>query len=303
MTIAEIIESPAFYILVALPVIGTRQRALATLLHEAAHGTLARSRRLNRFLGTYPSGYLILQSFAAYRRSHVRDHHGLFGDPQRDPDLRAHVQAGLYQRRSGRRFVVKFLLAPLVGTQTPAVLRELLHRRLVTHRSMGVLAYVAAVATAATMVGGGRLILVYWLVPLLIVFPLVNWYIELLEHFPLMAERSLDVRMTRHRAVGAVSKHFFGIHNEGYHLDHHLSPGIPFWNLPAAHAIRLRDPLYADAITATVPARGGIWAQFRDMISKVEHLPQMELPVNATSSTSEKPDGDRSIDAVSAEQR
>lgn len=33
-------------------VIGSRQRALATLLHEAAHGTLAKNKTLNTLLGT-----------------------------------------------------------------------------------------------------------------------------------------------------------------------------------------------------------------------------------------------------------
>jgi fatty acid desaturase len=49
----------AFYFLVALPLIGTRQRALATLLHESAHGTLAKNKRLNKFLGTWLSGWVI----------------------------------------------------------------------------------------------------------------------------------------------------------------------------------------------------------------------------------------------------
>ncbi|MCW2898172.1 MAG: Fatty acid desaturase [Streptosporangiaceae bacterium] len=301
---AEMIDSFVFYVLVALPVIATRQRALATLLHEAAHGTLAHNRRLGRILGTYPSGYLILQSFTAYRRSHIRDHHGHFGDPRTDPDLRAHLRAGLYRPRSRRRFALRFLLAPLAGAQAPAVLRELLLRRLLGDaRSAGVLAYAGVITIGISTLGGTRLVLAYWLVPLLLVFPLVNWYIELLEHFPLMAGELLDLRMTRHRAVGPVSRHFLGIHNEGYHLDHHLSPGIPFWNLPAAQAIRLNDALYANVIARTVPTRGGVWAQFGDIIRDVERLPQMELYADAIPATGEPARGHRSVGAVPAEPR
>src|SRR3954447_7611672 len=39
------------YILVALPVIATRQRALATVLHESAHGIVAKSKWLNDLMG------------------------------------------------------------------------------------------------------------------------------------------------------------------------------------------------------------------------------------------------------------
>ncbi|MGW0892206.1 fatty acid desaturase [Saccharopolyspora sp. NPDC002578] len=263
------------YLLVALPVIGTRQRALATLLHESAHGILAKHKRLNTFLGTYPSGYLIFQSYRAYRRSHVRDHHGSFGDPRRDPDLRAHISAGLYRPQRGAAFTWKFLIAPLFGKQTPAVLRELVVARLSgtkeeVLRGAAVIAYVAGICGLFAVFGMAEVFALYWLVPLLVVFPVVNWYIEMLEHFPLVGSADLDVRTTRHRALGRISRHFLGIHNEGYHLDHHLSPKIPYWNLPAAHRARLRDPVFARAIAEIAPVGKGISWQFRDMVHRVD---------------------------------
>lgn len=37
----------------------------------------------------------------------------------------------------------------------------------------------------------------------------------------------------------------FGVNLDEYHLEHHLSPGIPFWLLRRAQTIRMRDPDYA----------------------------------------------------------
>ena len=213
--------------------IATRQRALATLLHEAAHGTLAKNRRLNKFLGTWFSGYVIFQSYETYRRSHVRDHHGSFGDVHADPDLRAHIAAGLYTPHTGARFAWRYLVQPLLGRQTPAIVKELISARLSgtkdeVRRGMGVVIYMAAIGVACAVAGVFTEFVLYWLVPLLVVFPMVNWYIELLEHFPLAGSDSVDVRTTRHRAVGPISRHLVGIHNEGYHLDHHLTARIPY---------------------------------------------------------------------------
>lgn len=55
--------------------IGSRQRALATILHESAHRVLAKNRKLNDFWGKFVSGYLIFQTFKKYRQSHIVLHH------------------------------------------------------------------------------------------------------------------------------------------------------------------------------------------------------------------------------------
>ncbi|WP_314342182.1 hypothetical protein [Simonsiella muelleri] len=46
--------------------IGSRQRALATVLHEASHSALTKNQKLGKILGTYFSGYLIFQSWDSY---------------------------------------------------------------------------------------------------------------------------------------------------------------------------------------------------------------------------------------------
>jgi fatty acid desaturase len=281
----------ACYLLVALPVIGTRQRALATLLHESAHGTLAKSKRLNKLLGTWLSGWLIFQSYETYRRSHVRDHHGSFGDAGVDPDLRAHIDAGLYAPHSGARFAWRYLIQPLLGRQTPSIIKELVSARLSgtkaeVRRGLGVVLYMAAIAVAFAFAGAFTEFVLYWLVPLLVVFPMVNWYIELLEHFPLVGNDDLDVKTTRHRALGPISRHLVGIHNEGYHLDHHLNARIPFWNLPRAHELRLRDPRFAEAVAETAPAGKSVLWQYFDMVRRVD-----EGRVRARLDRLPKPDG------------
>lgn len=283
------------YLLIAFPVISFRQRAAATLLHESAHGTLAKNKTLNRALGTYLSGYLILQSFSAYFSSHVRDHHGSFGDPLRDPDLREHIRAGLYEPWTPRQFTRRYLLRPLVASQLPLIKRLVTTR--LTYRGddrrelTRFAVFMAALTTTTYFFLGPTNIILFWYAPLFLGFPVVNWYIELLEHFPYPMTAEQDIEATRHRALGPVTRHFFGIHNEGYHLDHHLTPGIPFWNLEQAHWIRMQDPEYATAISRSHAGRNdSLRRQLRAIvmerpISLLEHntpLPPTHTPTPPT---------------------
>jgi hypothetical protein len=50
--------------------------------------------------------------------------------------------------------------------------------------------------------------------------------------------------MTRNRKSRTWEKFLTGIHNDNYHLEHHLDPRTPFWNLGKARQVRLADPNY-----------------------------------------------------------
>ncbi len=117
------------YLLVSVPIIGFRQRALATLLHESAHKTLARNRTLNFIAGTFLSGYLIFQGWWAYYRSHVVGHHTHLGEQHSDPDFQYLLDAGAYDAQSHRQFIWRFLISPLLFVRTPGKLVDLFRNR------------------------------------------------------------------------------------------------------------------------------------------------------------------------------
>ena len=71
--------------LAALILLGSRQLALAVLMHEAAHFTLMRNRGANDFLGQWLGGAFVLQNLAMYRKHHLK-HHRHTGTAA-DPDL------------------------------------------------------------------------------------------------------------------------------------------------------------------------------------------------------------------------
>lgn len=270
----------AFYLLVALPLIATRMRGLATILHEGAHRTLAANPRLNRWLATYASSYLVLQTFWAYWLSHVRDHHGRHNRLGRDPDLDANVEGGLYAETSRTLFILRFLIGPFTLVRHPRMWRNLVRARLTAARIsdhlsnrektvalatrkelLGVaITNVAFVALISTLLGG-RVLFLYWLIPLLYGFPIANWLCELSEHFPFPLTRKGDrLWHTRHRAVGPLSRHYFSILNEGYHWLHHELPGIPHWKLPEAMRRLRRD--FPEVAQMVEQQGAGFWRPF-----------------------------------------
>ena len=250
---------------ISILVIGARQRALATLLHESAHKTLCRNRQLNYLLGTWFSGYLIFQLYKPYIQSHVLHHHKYLGQPGKDPDLQFHQKEGLYRTMSPGQFKWKFLIKPWLCLSSYRHLKYLLNTRfrpsniseLPDYKSelMQFVALWAAIFITILVLDIWLEFLLLWIVPYLTTFQVINWYCELSEHFPIPDPGVLDIHLTRNRFSPPIEKFFFGIHEENYHLEHHLHPGVPYWNLAEANSIRRQDKSY-DTLNATM---GGLF--------------------------------------------
>jgi fatty acid desaturase len=63
------------------------------------------------------------------------------------------------------------------------------------------------------------------------------------EHFGSM-EYDEELGSTRTVNPYFWERWFFGPHNINYHLEHHLFPGVPFYNLPKLHAVLMSDGAY-----------------------------------------------------------
>jgi fatty acid desaturase len=244
----------------SLALIGTRQRAMATLVHESSHLTLCANRVLNTTIGVL-AGYTVFQSLRRYRQSHVDEHHPHLGDPERDPDMMNYERQGLFNSKA-ETFFKKHLLPLAVGLKTWQNFGNLLRDRLLPKgwrklsraqksEYIGFLVFWAVMLVVMGWAGLLTHFLMLWLVPYFTVFQAVNWLIEVGEHFPLVKLFDHELEMTRNRRGNAAERFFFGIHGENWHLVHHLRPGIPFWHLAEANRIMMRDPAYAAANSLT----------------------------------------------------
>jgi fatty acid desaturase len=237
--------------LLAVVVIGGRQRALAGILHQAVHRVLVGDTRVGAVLGSVFGGWPVLQSFTGYRATHVIAHHGHTGDLARDPDYQQYVRNGLCGGNLNRAALARYLRRIVGPRATASYLAYLLRHRIVTaderpgERAVRIPALAGAVGVAA-LAGWLPLVLAYWLVPLLTTQLWIGAVAELFEHYPLIetAPRT-DIRITWNRHTALAVRLVIGEKEyEGYHLVHHLFPRAPFWRLKEIDRILCRDPLY-----------------------------------------------------------
>jgi len=239
---------------IGIIIIGSRMRALATLLHESSHRVLAKNQKLNYMLGTFCSGYLIFQTFYTYEHSHVIQHHYDIGG-ETDSDYQYYKSQGLFEMKSLKEFLRLYLIPNLFLLKLPSNLWYLISNRLLPknfrdQERKAKLEYVSFVAFWLILVGFiiyfdlMLYFLLFWMIPYITTFQIINSIIEVCEHFPIIESGEKDIHVSRNRNGNRFELFFFGIHAENYHLVHHKYAGIPFWNLKKAHAIMLQDEEY-----------------------------------------------------------
>jgi fatty acid desaturase len=224
--------------LVGTLVIALALHAVALLLHDGVHHTLLRNRVANRWLSVL-LGACALMSASAYQAMHER-HHIFLGDA-RDPDD--------YHNYSGDRRLVwvmhyvrllfgSFLYIALIPVMVAKRAAPSEQRRV-----MQEYAVLAAIYAVLWMFVPHALLVHAWLLPIIPAGIMFNIR-SLAAHGitdpsdPFLASRSIDA----HPVVA------FFFRNENYHLEHHLFPEIPSYNLKAVH--RMVYPRMPHAATA-----------------------------------------------------
>lgn len=249
----------------AVLLIATRQHALAILIHESAHYRLFADRALNDRIGTV-LGWMIGVSMHSYRVVH-RLHHNHLYQPI-DPDIP--LMAG-YPR--GRAYLLKKLLKDLTGItayknyayffgapgknrdtgQAPRPLDDTsprLRQRARRDR-LAVLAFHGIILLAVALTGWWPQALVLWYLPLFTVLQVILRIRALMEHGAVSDTRSPLLAARTNLCPAWLAWTLFP-HNVNYHIEHHLYPAIPHYNLPRAHREMMASGLLEGAEVRTV---------------------------------------------------
>lgn len=270
---------------ISVLMIGAHQRGISTILHDSAHGVLVKNRSVNFLLGTFPTAWPIFQRYFAYKKSHVQTHHPFLGRSDTDPDLEFFISEGVFSPMSDRKYLWKVIILPVLGSKTWAYLKYLVRNRyqmimarikgqaVIANNAqygpvdwknrfdrIGFFIFWIGLIIASLVFGFIWKLVLFWFIPYLTSFHILGWFIEMSEHCSCTIGQSVNVYMARNRRSRHIEKWLTGINNDHYHLDHHLNPSTPFWLLPKAHKIRIRDENYARHCQET----GGLFQKGKD---------------------------------------
>jgi fatty acid desaturase len=208
---------------------------------------------LNDFVGQWLCAFPIASNLYAYRKVHLRHHRYLLTD--RDPDLSLSrgypvtwpsfrrklirdatgvsslVMRGYIDVENGRN---KFTLQKLYSR----ISSEILIRRIA----------VAIFVAALFYLGYGWTFVALWIVPLLTVYQVILRIRGVLEHAA-VPDAHDGLRNARTIiATNPILRFMLNPHHVAYHLEHHLFPAVPHYNLPGLHAALKTDPRFERAL-------------------------------------------------------
>lgn len=234
---------------IAVILIAPLQHALFVLAHDAAHYRLYETRWLNDAVGRL-CGTIAGVSMCTYRVIHRLHHNHLYG-PQ-DPDIALH---GGYPR--GKAYLVRKLLkdltgqtawktfsyffgAPALNADTNVAQRPLDDtsprlRQAARRDRWTVLGFHVAAPAVAFAAGYGWQYVVLWLLPLVTVLQAILRLRAICEHGA-VADYGSPLTAARTNLAPAWVRFFMFPHHVNYHVEHHLYPAVPHYNLPRLHA-------------------------------------------------------------------
>jgi len=252
LTIYATLQLPTFgtYFL-AVIIIGARMHALAILMHDASHFRFLKNRKWNDLVTNYLTMYPIFTSIEIYRSNHLRHHQHL--NTEEDPDWVAKLGNRAFtfpKSRTEFLLTVASYLALYQGIMDAVWFLKRFNTKdkktVITteNKALKVLFYILFFG-ALTYFGIWKYFLIFWIVPYFSTFFMFQYIRSVAEHF---GELAYENNLSASRTVKAtlIEQFFLAPHNVGYHLEHHLYPGVPFYHLPKLHELLMQQKEYQE---------------------------------------------------------
>ncbi|MEZ4990651.1 MAG: fatty acid desaturase family protein [Saprospiraceae bacterium] len=242
--------NPATYVLAVL-IIGARMHALAILMHDATHYRFLKNRKWNDLLTNITCMYPVFSSIEQYRDNHLRHHKHL--NTEEDPDWVAKL--GKREFHFPKTKLGFFITVISYFTLYQGIMDAVWflkrfgktdqHVAQKSGSQLPRLVFYLVLFTLLTVVGGWFYFLIFWIVPYLSTFFMFQYIRSVAEHY---GELSYDHLLSSTRSVkpNLIERFFIAPHQVGFHLEHHLYPGVPFYNLPKLHELLMQEEEYQE---------------------------------------------------------
>jgi fatty acid desaturase len=207
---------------------------LSILMHDGAHGLLHPDRKINNWLGQWPTGAATGSDMFAYRAYHLT-HHKFTQQPE-DPDLSLSAPFPT-SRDSLRRKFIRDLTGQTFYKQRRAQFAAALHGAGTTARTVGRFLVLQAILLTISLLVWGWTPFLLWLAALATSFQLFLRIRNIAEHACTPTGSGDPFTHARTTYAGFIARATVAPYWVNYHSEHHLFMGVPCYHLAATHRL------------------------------------------------------------------
>ena len=253
-TVAIWSEHWAVY-LIAMIIIASRQHAFGILIHDACHYRLFPNRVANDMITNILVSFHLGMSTSLYRKWHYPHHR--YVNTEQDPEVMGEKGSpDIWRWPNTKLHMFKIFLKDALGFNIPQMTSMIglwspWSRIHIPSKDPGgipvrekVALVIFTVTGISTLVYFGLVVdyLLLWILPSLTFLNIFFKFRSFAEHKAVVNENELN--NTRTVTSNWLESFWLAPCNVGYHLEHHLFPSVPFYNLPKLHRLLMEDPLF-----------------------------------------------------------
>lgn len=239
-----------------------QQLALAILMHDGAHRRLFKSAKWNDFVGQFLCAAPLFFSLYSYQTLHLKHHREPLAPT--DPDLSliggypiplssllrklARDASGLSYFKFIRYFIYMARKPKASGEKVEREVgpKELKLQAAGNRMSLPMITFsillVALLMWGALFAAGhGWYFLFFWVLPAITALQVLLRIRGIAEHAGY--QPNPDQRTNARTVINPIQTFIFAPHNVHYHIEHHVYPAVPFYNLPKLHRLMMEQNL------------------------------------------------------------
>lgn len=224
--------------------VGSRMYAFYSLIHEGCHYLIHSNRKVNDWIANVFLAWPLFIDVKDMRFVHFLHHKHL--QSESDPEMK-HLQYEEFQFPIKRNKLILICIKDLSGYNF--LKYKIIHlKRLLDVFQMSPyrMIYYLSLITILTKFGVWHYVFLFWMIPYMTVYQLLNRIRLYTEHFNLEIKNS-SVN-TRTLNIPIWQSFFLAPYGLGFHAEHHLYPYIPFYRLRKLHGQLMVDKKYESSV-------------------------------------------------------
>lgn len=231
-------------------IVATRQQAMGILVHDIAHNRYLKNTALADLIGNILMGYPLLLTVETYRIHHLKHHRHI--NTEQDPDWNYKIGRKEFYTPITKTRLALHLLKTTLGygvIEMALYMGKVVHQESAPKKKDGIpflrMGYYLCLGMALIFTGLWKIYLLMWLVPQLTFLMGLLELRSFTEHVGL-GEEALPARTIK---ASGLERFLFNPHYASFHLEHHLYPSVPYYNLAKLHTVLMRSDEYAENTT------------------------------------------------------